>query len=79
MVDMPDRQMILTQYLVFNQKKQQALKKCLLFSVGKTFSGQDAYPGIFMLMLVKEALHSSANTPMWAPSIEWVMRELSAL
>ena len=35
MVDMPDRQMILTQYLVFNQKKQQALKKCLLLSVGK--------------------------------------------
>ncbi len=27
---MPGKKMILTQYLVFNQKKQQALKKCLL-------------------------------------------------
>ena len=32
-------------------------------------------PGIFILMLSKEASQPSANTPMWAPSVEWKMRE----
>ena len=31
-----------------------------------------------MLILLNSALQPSANTPMCAPSTEWVMRELSA-
>ena len=43
------------------------------------FLGADPHPGIFMLMFSKLASQPSANTPMCAPSIEWVMREESAL
>ena len=36
-------------------------------------------PGIFMLIFSKSALALSAKTPMWAPSMEWAMRQLRAL
>lgn len=36
------------------------------------------YPGILMLMLLKLALQPSANTPICAPSVECVIRELRA-
>ncbi len=42
-------------------------------------AGLHVYPGIFMLMLLNAAPQPSAKTPMWAPPMEWEMREESAL